>query len=91
MLEAGVLAVLSIVLGLVLGIVITGIVARTGIDYRGIEMMGVTLREMIYPRFMLVQFWKYPLWVLAMTMLVGIYPATYAARLVPAEAMRKSL
>jgi len=90
-LEAGVLAVLSIILGVILGGLITWWVAHTGIDYRGIEMLGVTLREMIYPRLMPVQFWKYPLWVLMMTMLVGIYPAIYAARLVPATAIRKSL
>lgn len=90
-LEAGALAVLSIILGVTLGAGITGWISHVGIDYRGIEMMGVTMREMIYPRFTVSQFWTYPLWVLGMTMLVGIYPAVYAARLVPAEAIRKSL
>ncbi len=90
-LEAGALAVLSIVLGILLGAGITWWISHVGIDYRGIEMMGVTMREMIYPRFAVSQFWTYPLWVLGMTMLVGIYPAVYAARLVPAEAIRKSL
>jgi len=46
---------------------------------------------MIYPRFTIGQFWKYPLWVLGMTTVVGMYPAFYAARLIPARAMRKSL
>ncbi len=90
-LEAGLLSVISIVLGLIIGVAVTSWVAHIGIDYRGIEMMGVTMREMIYPRFTIEQFWKYPLWVLGMTTLVGMYPALYAARLVPARAMRKSL
>ncbi|PJB81347.1 MAG: hypothetical protein CO090_03320 [Acidobacteria bacterium CG_4_9_14_3_um_filter_49_7] len=90
-LEAGLLALVSIVLGLIIGVVVTSWVAHIGIDYRGIEMMGVTMSEMIYPRFTIGQFWKYPLWVLGMTTVVGMYPAFYAARLIPARAMRKSL
>lgn len=90
-LEAGFLAVISILLGLIIGVAVTAWVAHIGIDYRGIEMMGVTMREMIYPRFTIAQFWKYPFWVLGMTTIVGTYPALYAARLIPARAMRKSL
>ena len=90
-LEAALLALVSIVLGLIIGVAVTAWVAHIGIDYRGIEMMGVTMREMIYPRFTIAQFWKYPFWVLGMTTIVGMYPALYAARLIPARAMRKSL
>jgi ABC-type lipoprotein release transport system permease subunit len=37
------------------------------------------------------QFFTYPFWVFVMTLIVGIYPAAYAAKIAPAEAMRKSL
>ena len=89
--EAGSLAILSIGLGMVLGLLVTSIFARVGIDYRGIEMGGMTVQDLIYPVLYLRQFIVYPLWVLIFTMIVGIYPATSAARLKPAEAMRKSL
>jgi len=89
--EAGALAILSIGLGMVLGLVVTAIFARVGIDYRGIEMGGMTVQDLIYPVLHLRQFIVYPLWVLIFTMIVGTYPATSAARLKPAEAMRKSL
>jgi ABC-type antimicrobial peptide transport system permease subunit len=50
----------------------------------------VTFRDKIYPVFRAVQFVKYPFWVIVITMVVGLYPAAYAARLTPARAMRKS-
>lgn len=89
--EAAALAVLSVVLGTILGGVVTGIIARTGIDYRGIEMVGVTLRDLIYPVLTLKQFVVYPFWVLVLTVLVAFYPAVHAARVPAAEALRKSL
>jgi len=89
--EAGALAILSIGIGMVLGFLVTSIFTRVGIDYRGIEMGGMTVQDLIYPILHVRQFLIYPLWVLIFTMIVGIYPATYAARLKPAEAMRKSL
>ena len=89
--EAGSLAVLSIVLGGILGFVVTYIVAQTGIDYTGIEYSGVTFRKLIYPVLHIRQFVEYPLWLFLFTMLVGLYPASYAARMSPAAAMRRSL
>jgi len=89
--EAGGLAVLSIGLGMLLGLAVTYVFSRVGIDYRGIEMGGMTVQDLIYPVLYVRQFVVYPFWVLVFTMIVGTYPATSAARLKPAEALRKSL
>ncbi|MFQ6109251.1 MAG: ABC transporter permease [Candidatus Aminicenantales bacterium] len=89
--EAGALAILSIGIGILLGLVITFITSRVGIDYTGIEFVGVTFRELLYPVLHIKQFTYYPLWVFIFTEIAGIYPALYAARIAPAEAMRKSL
>ena len=89
--EAGALALLSCVLGTVVGIVLTFIFTRTGIDYRGIEFTGVTIRELIYPQFRIAQFTLYPFFVLLFTLLVGMYPATTAARMRAADALRRTM
>jgi ABC-type lipoprotein release transport system permease subunit len=89
--EAGALAIVSILLGSVMGLVLTYVTARTGIDYTGIEFAGVTFRRLIYPVLQADQFTIYPIAVLVLTMLVGVYPAVYAARLTPARALRRSL
>ena len=47
--EAGALAIVSIGLGAILGFCVTALLAHTGIDYTGIEMMGVTMQEFIRP------------------------------------------
>jgi ABC-type lipoprotein release transport system permease subunit len=88
--EACFLALLSIVIGSGIGLIVTYITAKMGIDYRGIEMMGVTMRELLYPVLNLKQFTFYPFWVFVFTVLTGIYPAVHAARMLPADAMRKS-
>lgn len=89
-LEAGALATMSIVLGMLLGLVLLYIVSQTGIDYGGIEYEGVTFRKLIYPQAEVRQFLVYPLAAFLFTLLIALYPATYAAKLTPAKAMRKS-
>jgi ABC-type lipoprotein release transport system permease subunit len=89
--EAGALAVLSIGLGIALGLVLTAVVSRTGINYRGVEFAGVTIRNLIYPVLRVRQFILYPLCVLVFTLLVGLYPAAYAARMSVTGAMKRTL
>jgi ABC-type lipoprotein release transport system permease subunit len=89
--EAGALAVLSNALGIVLGLVLTFIVSKTGIDYRGIEFAGTTFADLLYPVLHVQQFIIYPAAVFFVTVLVGLYPAVVAGRLRIADALRQSL
>jgi ABC-type lipoprotein release transport system permease subunit len=88
--EAGALALISIVMGLVLGAVSTYIAADVGIDYTGIEFAGVTFQHLLYPVMEMNQFVVYPIVVFFFTLLVAVYPAAFAARMRPADAMRRS-
>ena len=88
--EAGALAIVSIGLGAILGFVLTAVLAHVGIDYTGIEMMGVTMQEFIYPVLEIQQFIIYPIWVFISTIIAGLYPARYVAKMVPVDAMRRS-
>lgn len=88
--EAGALAVLGIILGTVFGFCITLIFATSGIDYTGIEMMGITMQELIYPEMRIQPFIFYSIWIFVFTIIAGLYPARYAAKMSVATAMRKS-
>ncbi|MBU1320537.1 MAG: ABC transporter permease [candidate division Zixibacteria bacterium] len=89
--EAGALAVVSSLIGIILGLAVSIISGQIGIDYTGIEYSGVTFREPLYPVMEVSQYIKFPFWVFVFTTLVSFYPATFAAKLMPAKAMRKSL
>ena len=88
--EAGALAIVSIGLGAILGFVLTAVLAHVGIDYTGIEMMGVTMQEFIYPVMEIQQFIIYPIWVFVFTIIAGLYPALHVAKMAPVDAMRRS-
>lgn len=88
--EAGSLAVISIIIGVVVGAAAILITSYTGIDYRGIEFAGATFQRLLYPVFRINQFIIYPLMIFCFTIIASIYPAIYAARMKEAEAMRKS-
>ncbi len=91
LLEACSLAVISIIIGIVLGYGLTRYYQVVGIDYRGLEFTGVTIKSLLYPVMRSYQYVVYPIWLFVFTALVGLYPAIYAARLTPAKAMKKSL
>jgi ABC-type lipoprotein release transport system permease subunit len=90
-LEAGALAVISIILGIILGMILTAILSHTGIDYRGIEFAGTTFHELIYPVVNVEHYIIFPIGVFIFTIIVGLYPAWVAGRLRIADALRKSL
>ena len=91
LLEAFSLSVISAVIGMILGLLITYAVSRTGIDYKGIEMAGGTMTELLYPILSVRQFVFYPLSIIVFTVIAGIYPAVAASKMTIAGAMRKSL
>jgi ABC-type lipoprotein release transport system permease subunit len=90
-LEAGALGVISIILGLILGVAVNLIFTKTGIDYRGIEFAGATIHEILYPEMHVTDLIFFPIGVLVFTLMVGIYPAWVAGRMKIADALRKSL
>jgi ABC-type lipoprotein release transport system permease subunit len=90
-LEAGALAIISIILGIVLGMILTVILSHTGIDYRGIEFAGTTIHELIYPVVSVGHYVGFSIGVFIFTIIVGLYPAWAAGRLRIADALRKSL
>ena len=90
-LEALALGLISVGIGALLGLGATALMAHLGIDFRGIEMTGVHIQELIYPQLRTMQFIKYPAWVILFCSLVGLYPALVAGRMKIATAMRKSM
>jgi len=89
--ESGVLAFISIIIGVILGFIVMMLLLKWGIDYRGIEISGAIMREMLYPVVKLKQFLLYPAAVFIFTLIIGIYPARVAGKIVITEAMRKSM
>lgn len=90
-LEAISLAVVSMVIGIILGYTVNTIFGIVGIDYSGIEFAGVTLTEPIYTTLNVKQFTLFPLMILLFSLIASLYPAIYAARLMPAKAIKRSL
>ncbi|MEN8154083.1 MAG: FtsX-like permease family protein [Acidobacteriota bacterium] len=88
--EAGWLAVISNIIGIILGLIISLLLVKYGIDYSGIEIAGAYM-DKIFPVMNFIQYIKYPVFVLIFTIIVGFYPAFVAGRMKVADALRKSM
>ncbi|MCJ8313544.1 MAG: ABC transporter permease [Saccharospirillaceae bacterium] len=91
MAEALMIAMISAVIGCFVGWCLNYYFSIYGIDYGQLEMSGATLSEPIKTQVNLSQFTIYPLQMILLTLLVCIYPAWSAAKIQPAQALRKSL
>jgi ABC-type lipoprotein release transport system permease subunit len=91
LMEALSLSAVSALFGIITGLVATYIFSKYGIDYRGIEFAEVTFRELIYPVMTINQYIEYPVWIMFFSLVAGLYPALFAARLVPARVLRRSM
>ena len=88
-LESGVLAIFATFFGVVTSLILNGILLKTGIDYTGTEFVSVSITELIYPVISVQQYTVFPLALIIFTMITGFYPAIHAARITPANAMKK--
>ena len=89
--EAASLAVISNIIGIILGFVGSVLLLKYGIDYGGIELSGAYMHEKIYPVMNIYQYIKYPVFVFIFTIIIGLYPAFVAGKMKVTDALRKSM
>ena len=91
LMEAFVLGFASCLFGGILASLVGFATADSGIPLGQYEISGVALNEAILPVLTPSQFVTYPIYTTLLTMLAAVYPAVYASRIAPSEALRKSL
>ena len=89
--EAFFLALISCFFGLILGYFISVYFSTTGIPMGRMEMSGIVLDGNINTILAPYQFISFPIFVTLLTLIAAIYPALFASRIVPTEALQKAL
>jgi ABC-type antimicrobial peptide transport system permease subunit len=89
--EALLLAIISCFLGIVFGYGLSSYFAENGIPMGRMEVSGVVLDGNIYTQISLKQFINYPIYVILLTLAAALYPAGFAAKIVPSVALQRSL
>jgi ABC-type lipoprotein release transport system permease subunit len=89
--EALLLAIISCFLGIVFGYGLSSYFAENGIPMGRMEVSGVVLDGNIYTQINLKQFINYPIYVILLTLVAALYPAGFAAKIVPSVALQRSL
>lgn len=88
--EAISLAVISVIVGTLLGAAITLVTKLTGIHHlTDVEYLGTTIRSAIRPVFAAHQYLLYPVAIVVFATISSIYPALSAAKINPSKSMRK--
>jgi ABC-type lipoprotein release transport system permease subunit len=89
--EALLLAIVSCVLGILLAYAVGSWTAVHGIPLGEMEFEGIAISNNIMTEFHSSQFIQFPLYVTILTIVAAIYPARFAARIIPTEALQRSL
>ena len=89
LIEAAILGVAGIVVGLLLGSAGVAYLARVGMDAGEMSSVaeGIAMSSTMYARFVPGIFASLSLWTLLVIMLASLYPAWFAARLEPVDAL----
>jgi len=89
--EAMLIALISCAMGVILGFGIGSWTATYGIGIGEMEFSGIAFSNNILSEFHISQFIQFPIYVVLLTILAAIYPARFAAKIVPSEALQRSL
>lgn len=89
--EAGLIALVSCVFGLVVGTALNIWWGSHGIPLGEIEISGINLDNAIYAVMHPRQFTEFPVYVIILTLVASLYPARFASRINPASALQRSL
>ena len=89
--EALLLALISCVVGLPLGYLISDYFSTNGIPMGEMAVSGVVIDGNMYTRPAAYQFVHFPVYVTLLTLAAAIYPAVFAARIMPSHALQRAL
>lgn len=87
LLESACLALISSIIGIIAGFLVTFYFSKRGIDYSGTEFVNVSM-DFVYPVLKLKQFIIYPIITICFTIITGLYPAIYATRIKIAKTLK---
>ena len=91
LMEALVLGLFSVILGLLLGGLSSYYFSIHGMAIGEFEFEGINLADRIKTELTFAQFINFPIYVLLLTIAASIYPARFAARIIPSVALQRSL
>ncbi|MBL4572898.1 MAG: ABC transporter permease [Gammaproteobacteria bacterium] len=89
--EALFLSLISCVMGIALGAAIGAYTSTNGVAFGEMEFSGIALNNAIFTEFNIIQFTQFPLYVVLLTVIAAIYPARFASRIIPSDALQRSL
>jgi ABC-type lipoprotein release transport system permease subunit len=89
--EALFIALISCGMGILLGAAIGAYTSTSGIAFGEMEFSGISLNNAIFSEFHIIQFTQFPIYVVLLTVIAAIYPARFAAKIIPSDALHKSL
>ena len=89
--EALLLALISCVIGMLLGFAVGSWTAANGIGLGEVEFSGIAMGNNIFGEFHISQFTTFPFFAVLLTLAAALYPARFAAKIVPSEALQRSL
>lgn len=89
--EAGLIAVMSCLLGILVGGFGNWWFSIHGIPLGEMEISGISFANSIRAELRWSQFIDFPLYVVLLTLVAALYPARFASRIVPSDALHRSL
>ena len=91
MLEALIIAVVSCILGGILGYLSSSWFSVHGLPVGEFEVSGIAIDGSIKTKVLAQQFILFPAYIVLLTLAAALYPALFASRIVPAVALQRSL